>query len=93
MKTVCIQIGNSDDKLSQRKWAEYIARIDEVIAEDEYERHFFGGSLINVSWQNACWVIVMREEDMVYLFAKLSAAGTAFGQDAVAVLTGETRFI
>ena len=44
MKTVCIQIGNSDDKLTQ-------------------------------------------------LFARLSAMGTKYNQDSIAVMVGETQFI
>lgn len=93
MKTVVIQIGNSDDKLSQRRWHEYVRQVDDVVAEYESQRHFTGGSDCDMPWQNYCWVCVVGEGRMPELFLRLAATGTKYDQDSVAVLVGDTQFI
>ena len=93
MKTVCIQIGNSDDKLSQKRWAAYVRSVDDITAEHECERHFFGGSLNWQPWQNACWVVAVDNNNLVEFLARLAATGTKYNQDSVAVTVGETQFI
>ena len=41
MKTICIQIGNSDDKLSQTRWSEYVQDVNDAISLCQDERHFY----------------------------------------------------
>lgn len=93
MKTVCIQVGNSDDKLTQSEWHRYVVDVDEVIMEYQSQRHFAGGSICSMPWQNYCWVCVVGEERMSEFFLRLSATGTKYDQDSVAVTVGDTQFI
>jgi hypothetical protein len=93
MKTVCVQIGNSDDKLRQAEWAMFVSSVDGLLLRFEKQRHFKGGSTQWEPWQNACWVIEVEESSMIELFARLSATGTKYNQDSIAVMVGETRFI
>lgn len=93
MKTVCIQIGNSDDKLTQSKWASFASDVDGLLLRYESQRHFAGGSSQWVPWQNVCFVAEVEESAMIELFARLSAMGTKYNQDSIAVMVGETRFI
>lgn len=93
MKTICIQIGNSDDKLSQKRWSEYVQDVNDAISLCQEERHFYGGSFVYTPWQNACWVIGIYESNMLELFARLTLIATEYDQDGIATLTGEVVFI
>src|SRR5687768_6435898 len=51
---VCI--GNSDDKLSQREWSNFIDDVDEF-CEVGFHTHGRWFSAPDVQWQSACWCI------------------------------------
>ncbi len=60
-----ITIGNSDDKLSQQRWAEFCREVDKVLKGLRVPRYFHGYSLPNAPWQNAIWAVEMDESDQV----------------------------
>lgn len=93
MKTVCIQIGNSDDKLSQNEWHEYVENVDTVVFRYEGQRHFYAGSDTRDPWQNCCWIVVVSEADMVEFFSWLRSVATKWRQDSIAILAGDTQFV
>lgn len=91
MSTVTIQIGNNDDKLKQLEWSNFIFEVYSIIAHASNKVHFFGTSLGNSEWQNACWVI---EYDGVRpLFERLRVIREKYKQDSVVVTIGKTEFI
>lgn len=92
-ETVTIQIGNSDDKLTQKEWGEYVWRVREFVRSKATAVHFFGGSVNWAEWQNACWVAEVPVCRVPDLKAGLSEIGKAFRQDSVAVTVGATEFI
>jgi len=93
MKTVTIQIGNSDDKLTQKEWSQFVQWIDmEVRARAEI--HFFGLSPSDEEWQNACWVAnVLYDDDYPILKAMIIRVKNRFHQSSVAWTEGKTEFI
>jgi hypothetical protein len=91
--TVCLQIGNSDDKLSQPQWAAYVFRVGEHVGNYARERHFFGGSETYARWQNVCWVFVMEEQRLDALRRHLQLTREFYQQDSIAILVGDTAFI
>ena len=99
MKTVTIQIGNSDDKLSQKQWAQFVAEIGALITDAEVDVHFFGGAPSFERWQNAAWVIAVRAEvlhpNVVLGALKVAVADlrAQFKQDSAAWTEGETEFV
>lgn len=93
MATVIIQIGNSDDKLSQSRWSDYVETARRIIQMQASEIHFFGGSLTWDTWQNVAWVIYITEEDAFNLKNELFLIRKKFGQDSVAWTIGDTEFI
>ncbi len=93
MKTVTIQIGNSDDKLTQCEWSEYVRAIQEQIEIYAYDQHFFGGSPTWFPWQNVAWCIEMRDSKIEYLKQVIKSIGKKYKQDSVAFTVGETEFI
>jgi hypothetical protein len=92
--TVCLQIGNSDDKLTQKEWSEYYDKVDATI--DFYTSvriHFSGSSAPTAPWQNFCWVFEIDQDFYGDMLQEITDIRERFRQDAVAVLSGQVEFI
>jgi hypothetical protein len=76
---VNVQIGNGDDRLSQREWAAYVSD--------------FGGSTTYARWQNVCWVCHVHENHIEVLKQSLRECREKYRQDSVCVLVGEELFV
>lgn len=93
MKTITIQIGNSDNKLSQAKWAHYVQSVKLIVANFAQEIHFFGGSSAWDSWQNVAWVIVPLNDDLQEFKEALITMRQNYYQESMAFAVGETIFL
>lgn len=91
--TITIQIGNTDDKLTQEEWARYVEKVGQAINYKAECVHFFGAPVNYAKWQNAAWVIECKEEDSRYLMGSLIEIREHFRQDSVAWTEGKTLFI
>lgn len=92
MKTITIQIGNSDDKLTQMEWARFYADTNHEIQSRAYRVHFAAPSPAQAAWQNACWVIAISEAAAKDLKAALTGTRKQFSQDSIAWTEGMTEF-
>lgn len=92
MTTVVIQIGNSDNKLTQEEWSVYVARVMQAIAGSDSEIHFSGGSGTERPWQNWC-VVFVPGADFYSLLVELEQIRKDFRQDSIALTQGHTTFI
>lgn len=98
MKTVSILIGNSDNKLTQHAWADFIEYVEKVCrATLQYPKvhtHFAGGSSYNTKWQNACWVFTCDDEHVKTVREYLGKAAYKFAQDSIAMSVADcTEFV
>lgn len=93
IETVVIQIGNSDDKLSQFTWSAYCMQIRRMLARVTKEIHFIGGSPFDAAWQNACFVASIERHRKTELVESLAKIRKDYKQDSVAVMFGTTEFI
>jgi hypothetical protein len=93
VKTIVVQIGNSDNKLPQAEWADFVRRVDAIIREHAKTVHFFGGTENWAAWQRVCWVFDCEGAGSTDLKSRLTAARKEFRQDAAAFTEGETEFI
>lgn len=91
--TATVQIGNSDNKLTQQEWSEYWASVDGELSDLEVEPHFSAGSHSWAPWQNYCWVVAIEESNVPVLINRLRSVRERFKQDSVAVTVGATEFI
>jgi hypothetical protein len=91
--TAVIQIGNSDNKLTQNNWAHFVASMRSEISRSVYRIHFQGGSDWDAPWQNACWVCEVRPEQIEPLREAVAKVRGQYEQDSAAVVFGETEFI
>lgn len=93
-KTVVIQIGNSDDKLSQADWAAFVyAMRHDAILKNCVQIHFAGAPGNAERWQNFAFVVECREEQVAPLKAAVTDIRGVFNQDSAAVTVGDTEFI
>jgi len=93
MKTITLQIGNSDDKLFQREWSMFCKLIDQQVQSQASAVHFSGHSMPDAPWQNACWVFEI-EEDIIDDFQKeIRVIRQIYQQDYVAWIEGQTLFV
>lgn len=92
-KSACIAIGNSDNKLTQQEWANYVQRVRSIVDTFALVTHFFGGSSTWERWQNVCWLIDIDDSDLAALKQILKQAREYYRQDSVAIVVGETEFV
>lgn len=88
-QTVVVQIGNSDNKLTQAQWANFVSCVRTALSR--YEVHFSGGSATDAPWQNFCWVFAAHSMDG--LVSDLGDIAKTFNQDSIAVTIGTTQFV
>jgi len=94
MKTITLQIGNTDDKLTQAQWASYVAEVRQEIADcGQLDIHFFGTPPNYERWQNACWVLAVGESSLNSLKDSLVKIRRKWLQDSIAWTEGGTEFI
>lgn len=93
MATVVVQIGNSDNKLSQAEWSKFVSYMRDAIGKHSEHVHFDGGSRHDAPWQNACFVSEVPGEKLELLMADMRRHRETFWQESVAVIIGETAFI
>jgi hypothetical protein len=90
--TICIQIGNADDKLIQQKWSLFCSSL--VNLADEFgDIHFSGGPSTASPVQNYCVVVNVPSTDVDYFFGELEDMRATFGQNSAAVLMGAVKLV
>lgn len=101
-KTIVIQIGNSDDKLTQSQWAYFVMYLRMELESPALDFHFFGFSASDAHWQNCCMVFNADYERLGYedfetylndLRFILANVARKYKQDSIALLVGETEFV
>jgi hypothetical protein len=94
VSTVVVQIGNSDDRLTQSRWADFVAHTDAAVRAVTTQVHFTGLSSGHLPWQNACWVgEVISPDKVTWLRTKLADVAALFEQDSIALTVGSTEFV
>jgi hypothetical protein len=96
--TITICIGNSDDKLTQREWSNFVSETHDLIVRSRYRIYFHGLSVGSAPWQNACWVLGLpiTLEAVLALNAlrlELSKLCKLYNQDGIAFVVGESNLI
>lgn len=94
MITVYVSIGNSDNKLGQAEWSEYVA--DFRLAMERYADQILGEwySLPDSAYQNACMAVEVLPDDVDALMERLTDVRETYGQASVAwAVAPKTEFI
>jgi hypothetical protein len=98
--TATICIGNSDDKLTQAQWSDYVAQVQALLYSRNYHIHFHGCSDGAAPWQNACWVVALNPDNLYdtseryrVLRSRLARLAREFNQDSIALTIGNAELV
>lgn len=91
--TACVQIGNSDDKLCQKDWAEFVRVVNHYMEFLCQQVHFSGGSDASKPWQNYCVVGAIEKCNLKDLKNRLARLADQFQQKSIALTVAETEMI
>lgn len=92
-KTVYASIGNSDDRLTQRRWHEFADLFVTIIRAHASQVHGVWYSRPDAPWQNAC-VCFEISGDAIPLRLELTHLAAEFDQDSIAwAVAPATEFI
>lgn len=93
MKTVTVQIGNTDHKLTQVQWSKFVEEVALVISKHCHQIHFFGGSAPWMPWQNVALVFECDENNLAALKDELVVTRKVYNQDSIAYMEGKTLLL
>jgi hypothetical protein len=83
--TVFIQIGNTDNKLTQQEWSHFILDTKLAMKRLAKEIHFMGFSEPDAPWQNACWCVVFHDDDFANAArSELQLIAVKYSQESIA---------
>lgn len=88
---LCVSVGNSDDRLTQKEWNSFVRDIS-LLLQISGEVHFFGGASTWEPWQNAAWIVDLKDAP-ISVMARISEIRERYKQDSAFVLFGEGQFI
>jgi hypothetical protein len=80
---VYISIGNSDDKLSQAEWSDFVQDVSDAIGDDSLARHGEWLSSPSSRWQNACWATQIHDAQVPSLKRELIRIAGEYRQDSI----------
>lgn len=100
MNTAVICIGNTDDKLSQSEWSQFVTDVDTLIDRWRFNVYFRGFPGSAERWQNACWVLDARDlfgepagMAVGVLRQELAIIAKAYKQDSIALILGDSEMV
>jgi hypothetical protein len=91
--TVYVSIGNSDDRLSQRRWRDFWHAVSTAITQHAVTVHGEWHSNPVSEWQNACWCAEVHVADATGLKAILASTAATFGQDSIVWAVADPEFL
>ena len=93
MKTIVVSIGNSDNKLTQQKWADFIVDVDYEFGLWVNQYYFNGGSNGCAPYQN--WTLSGEIDERLVepLLSALTEIKLNYNQESIAIVIGDTQLI
>lgn len=81
-----ISIGNSDDKLGQAQWCEFVDAVCGLVLDrDGVQVHGVWFSVPHSAFQNACWCVQITPTETYYaLRRELAELARTYHQDSIA---------
>lgn len=92
-QTVTIQIGNTDNKLTQQEWSNFVMTIEKRLKTLGVTFHFSAGSATEAPWQNYCWVVEASELTVANIRNMLLVMTRWYDQDSIAMTVGQTELV
>ncbi len=84
MKYVYVSIGNSDDKLTQKRWSDFAIDVAGLVRVWSTQLHGEWLSLPHAQYQNACWCFEICEDEVPMLRTELQTLAEKYEQRWIA---------
>lgn len=91
--TITIQIGNSDNRLTQAEWSKFVRMMRAAIAPRCRGVHFEGAPANHAPWQNFARVVEATPKQVEDLRGAVACIRKIFRQDSAAFTVGTTEFV
>lgn len=91
--TVSILIGNSDNRLTQTEWNQFVRCMASALESNCLNIHFSGGPEGWSSRQNFCWVVEMLPSDVPRVRDLVRDIRKEYGQDSAAFVIGKSEML
>ncbi len=92
--TVYVSIGNSDDKLTQREWSEFVEEVVRLACSYASEIHGTWGSGSDSPYQNGCVAFdITHPANVEVMKRELSRLAAKYRQNSIAWAEAETTFL
>jgi hypothetical protein len=82
--TVYVSIGNSDDKLGQREWSDFVSDVNVAVCRYAAQVYGWWFSAPDAPWQNGVMAFLLDRECEDDLRSRLAVAREKFRQDSIA---------
>lgn len=89
---IVVSVGNTDNKLTQDEWSQYVEEVDEILRANG-KIHFFGGAPNWMPWQNTAWIADILAENSSTVMSRLNAARIFHKQRSLFFMVGTPDFI
>lgn len=93
MITIVVSIGNTDNKLTQAEWSEFVGGVNKVVSMFAKNVHFFGGSANWMPWQNVAWIFDCEDEKVFVLKESLTFWRMKYNQDSACYMESMAELI
>lgn len=91
--SVCVLLGNSDNKLTQREWSEFVDDVRGLVASYATETQFVGATDSISPYQTACIVFNMDETEVASFENYLERIRIRYRQDSIALVIAPVAFV
>jgi hypothetical protein len=92
MKYITVSIGNSDNKLTQVEWSEFVQEVHTAI-KNIGKIHFFGGASNWEPWQNAAWIFEIENKFTNIFMAHLADIRKKYNQESAFFMCADGLFV
>lgn len=88
-----ISIGNTDNKLTQMEWSNFVVDMEICIEKYNAQKHFFGGASNWEQWQNVAWIVECEQKAINEFLASISDVRKKWKQESAFVIVATGMFI
>lgn len=93
MKSCTVVIGNSDNKLTQHEWANFITQVTNVVASRSQEVHSIAHTRPDSIYQTAVFVFAVEKANLEPLRKDLATAARHYRQESITLMVAKPEFV
>ena len=91
-KYIVVSIGNTDNKLTQQEWHDFVTEVHNAIS-NVGKVHFFGAPGNWEAWQNAAWIFEIEPKFPNIFMQHLRDIRKKYNQESAFFMCGDGLFV